>query len=146
MNGTTTNPAMQTQDKHQRRPGLRIGAAMLLLLVAATVIGMVATFNALSSLEGSWPLRIVVDGEPVVDGLQFGPLPPAHQVALAAIVVLGLLAALVIVPVALICLVAAVMAVVLAILGVPVLAAAAVVLLLLSPLLLLAWWVIKRLS
>jgi hypothetical protein len=129
------------------RRGLRLGTGIFVVLLLATAVALgIAAYSGLSHLEGSWPLRIVVDGEPVLDGIHVGPLPPAHQVVLAAVIVLGVLAALVVLPVALIFLAVAFLALLLVVLGVPLLVVLAVVFLILSPVLLLVWGLVKLIS
>lgn len=111
----------------------------LVLLAVVGLVLLVGLSVLAASLSLPSPFTVSVDGHELFSSSQVSHLPPAHQVVLAAVALVGLLAAAVVLPVALILGVVAILALVMVAVALPLLAVALVVGLVLSPLLLLGW-------
>lgn len=113
--------------------------ARILILMAIGAVLVAAFAMAADALSFASPVHVSVDGQEVFSGFDIGQLEPAHKLLLAVLVMVGLLAALVIVPLAMMLALIAVLGAVLLVVGLPLMAAVAGIALLLSPLLLFGW-------
>ncbi len=131
------------------RPSMR-GAALLLALLLILALALVITVasgvhNGLLHLNLP-PVSVVIDGEEVFSGLDFGSLPAGEVAGWVGCITLLVLVAVVVLPLTLLGLLALLLMVVMVALGLPLLAVGAVALLVFSPLLLLGlllWWLLK---
>jgi hypothetical protein len=143
-------PARLADGRRARRSRLGLVLALLATLGLVLVLAGLTAADALAGrdlgLPLHLPLRVLVDGEPVFDGLVLERLPPAHTVVLVIGGLLVGLAALLVVPLALVLLAAGVLALLVVVLGVPLLALAALLALALSPFLLAGWLLLRLLE
>lgn len=134
-------PSVAAPPRRRSRWPLRLA---VLLAVGLALVALLALM--VNALDVAAPVHVIVDGEKVFQGLDLAAMPPAHQLVLAAIVLVALLAALLVVPIALLLALAAVLGAVLLVVGLPLLAAALGLGLLLSPLILLGWLLWKAIA
>ncbi len=127
-----------------RRSSWTSGLLWLLALGLAIIVALVLLANTMTMHFP--PLNISLNGEDFRHGWDAAQMPPAHKVALAAVVLVALLAAVIIVPLALAAVLAIVVFVAMLIVGLPLLAVLMVLGLALSPLLLLGWLLWKLIS
>jgi hypothetical protein len=138
MSATTTFDAELRPAPRPRRGGAWRAALVvlaLLLVLVALAVGL-----AIKAIDLS-PVTLTIDGDRILHGWELAQLPPAHQVVLATVIVLALLAALLVVPLALLLGALALAALLLAAVGLPLLLVALLAGVLLSPLWLLGWLV-----
>jgi hypothetical protein len=138
----TPNPPPQLL--RPRRSSWTGGLLWLLALGLAVIVALVLLANTMPMHFP--PPNISVNGDELHHGWDAAQMPPAHEVALAAVMLVALLAAVIIVPLALVVVVATVVCVALLIIGLPLLAVLMVLGLALSPLLLLGWLLWKLVS
>ncbi len=138
MSATTTFDAeLRPAPRPRRGSAWRVGLVVLALLL---VLVALAAGLAIKAIDLS-PVTLTIDGDRILHGWELAQLPAAHQVVLATVIVLALLAALLVVPLALLLGALALAALLLAVVGLPLLLVALVAGVLLSPLWLLGWLV-----
>ena len=104
-------------------------------LALAVLLALALTIDTLQVA----PIDLSIAGEPVLSDFQVSQLPPAHKVVLAGVMLLGVLAAMVLLPVAVLVGTLALVLLVLAVIGLPLLLVGLLAMLLLAPLWLLLW-------
>ena len=136
---------MNTITLHTRsRPGRWLWVLLALALVSALLA--LALVDALSTWNAE-PVRVIVNGQTLAEGLSLGSMPPAHKVVMVGVVALAVLSALLlvlfIVPMLLLLGLLVGGLVLVGGVGLPLLAVAAVLAVVLSPLWLLVWLLVR---
>lgn len=117
------------------RRGRSVTLVLLTTLLALLALGLWVMLEAAPSL----PLRVSIDGEPVVDGLVLASMSGGEKLATVAALLLALLTVMLVVPLALMMALGIALLVLLMTLGLPLVALLVVAAALLSPLLLIGW-------
>jgi hypothetical protein len=135
MNAASAVTPLATPVRRARAGWWRGLMGLALLTLALTVLGLLWLFGDASFA----PVDVMVDGVPLVTGLDFAAWPAAHKLGLACVVALALLAALVSAVLALLVVAVVLVPMLLLSVGLPLLIGGVVMLALLSPLILLTW-------
>ncbi|NRF69691.1 hypothetical protein HLB44_22045 [Aquincola sp. S2] len=131
------------------RVGRRSGGSSLVLVLLVLLLAGIGLYVGLDQGLAAWgdtPVRIIIDGEEIVDGLELGTLSAGGKLVLVLVLLsVGVMLALLLPMVMLLVLVVVAFALLVG-LGLPLMALAAVLLLVASPLLLLMFAIARLLQ